>query len=790
MSFGVGYVVVMLSLVCRALVPSLARWAACLALAPLAGCLALIPDLNRLTLVSVFGLFVTVVGVVGLSGGYALTSDAFEVHLWGSAGPGTPSCSWGVLIRHVGSILYSVESVNHVMPNADMMADPTRLPRVIAIVMVSYWLFVGAWVALTDMAGFGKCPGGGAIVIDCLPAGPPRDVLKVAVCLQLLASLPITMFPAVEMLERRAVPVADDDDGKPDHSLNAPLLDRELSADLTDTTRPSYVSTVSASTVPSSAGGMSSAGPPSPPASPAAAPSPAAAARKRALLRVACYELVVFLGLVVPNFQVFTGLVGCLFLSLLGFILPVVLFETSASGHRGENAPLRSLAHVLIAVLGVILAIVGTGTSIVALRGGAMKALIVESGMSHADCVEKAELRAKCREALARRAAAEETAPSPEETSPDALDLDAATISRSVDRTETWQGAKPPEGGGHVGFGLDPDGSVMVVEAKECMARSRLYLYGRQVLSLNGEPLGPFARGEDVAAEEHRFKEYPLTIAFSAPRESYTGAPTAAARAWLATIEGLIARGADPSELGTTIMVQPVALVHGADGAEADLRADLATIGLGMSKLVARARAVAEDPSLVIGVWDEKHLLFLAGLVSETAFGVAKLTAAGRADLAGLVARIAPRLLRSPAGLEKLGDLNPPFQALTAQDAAARAAVRGCFSDDDLETLRFGGNPQTKMLHALVTCPEQELLTVLCGERRRGWVVVVSGCEGIFSLEALLSPIVDEPPADGAAPRLSEAQLACVRGGPGAPERLEGQPWTRGFRLYQPIAVQ
>ena len=103
MSFGVGYVVVMLSLVCRALVPSLARWAACLALAPLAGCLALIPDLNRLTLVSVLGLLVTVVGVVGLSGGYALTSDAFEVHLWGSAGPGTPSCSWGVLIRHVGS---------------------------------------------------------------------------------------------------------------------------------------------------------------------------------------------------------------------------------------------------------------------------------------------------------------------------------------------------------------------------------------------------------------------------------------------------------------------------------------------------------------------------------------------------------------------------------------------------------------------------------------------------------------------------------------------------------------
>ena len=134
------------------------------------------------------GLFVTVVGVVGLSGGYALTSDAFEVHFWGAAGPGTPSCSWGVLIRHVGSILYSVESVNHVMPNADMMADPTRLPRVIAFVMVSYWLFVGAWVALTDVAGFGKCPGGGAIVIDCLPAGPPRDVLKVAVCLQLLAS--------------------------------------------------------------------------------------------------------------------------------------------------------------------------------------------------------------------------------------------------------------------------------------------------------------------------------------------------------------------------------------------------------------------------------------------------------------------------------------------------------------------------------------------------------------------------------------------------------------------------
>ena len=278
-------------------------------------------------------------------------------------------------------------SVVHVMPNAAMVADPAALPRGIVLTTATYWVLIGTFIVLADGAGFGRCPDARGVLLDCLPSNGTSALVKVAVVLQLLASLPITLFPAIEMLELRLfggsggfdIDKARSETTRPSLSVNPssltePLVERELSADAPS--RPSFVSTVSASTLsnagaagglPSSPSSPSSLGPPPPPRA-RASPPPFA---RRALLRAASYAAVVLVaGLLPKTTQIFTNLLGCTLLSALGYGLPVVLFETTAAGQHGVNAPLRSLWHILLAALGVVLAIVGTGTSIVALRGG------------------------------------------------------------------------------------------------------------------------------------------------------------------------------------------------------------------------------------------------------------------------------------------------------------------------------------------------------------------------------------------------------------------------------------
>ena len=136
--------------------------------------------------------------------------------------------------------------------------------------------------------------------------------------------------------------------------------------------RDSFVSTVSGSTAPAgvshshATGALASVTAPLEHVSYGADARRARVLRKRAGLRCACFALVVLVALVIPNFQVFTGLVGSFFLSFIGFILPVLLFEKVK---EDDDTPLRSLGHLGIALFGVAMALVGTGTSINALRG-------------------------------------------------------------------------------------------------------------------------------------------------------------------------------------------------------------------------------------------------------------------------------------------------------------------------------------------------------------------------------------------------------------------------------------
>ena len=81
------------------------------------------------------------------------------------------------------------------------------------------------------------------------------------------------------------------------------------------------------------------------------------------VFRVAMFMAVVLCALAIPDFETFTGLIGSLLLSTLGFLLPIALHETLRARNQ-EPAGASQLLHGFIVVLGAVVAVVGTVNSV------------------------------------------------------------------------------------------------------------------------------------------------------------------------------------------------------------------------------------------------------------------------------------------------------------------------------------------------------------------------------------------------------------------------------------------
>jgi len=167
--------------------------AVCL-LPPLVG-LAMLEQLRQLWFTSALGLIVFVV-VIMIGSVWTAMSAGMELH-W-LPGDDEKKHYWLQWIEWVGSIMYSIEIVNHVLPNATSLDRPQEMHSLLALVMTVFCFIVGSWLMLTASLGLGSED----MVINALPAGGSKATINAAVALNLLVTLPLSLFPAAQLLDR------------------------------------------------------------------------------------------------------------------------------------------------------------------------------------------------------------------------------------------------------------------------------------------------------------------------------------------------------------------------------------------------------------------------------------------------------------------------------------------------------------------------------------------------------------------------------------------------------------
>jgi len=341
--FSVGYVIVILRLAGEVL-PDVSQWAVVGVVLALVTAMAFIRHLRDLWWVSFLGIFIVIVGMIGVTtvtGIINFSKDYARIPFWGDTFLGARS-SGADLVSHMGSLLYSVEAINHVMPNANAMTHPKQLPTVISFALGTYGLLVGSFMLFAAQAGFGKCAAGGSILLDCLPDGAIAIAAKTAVIVQMLASFPVTMFPAMEMLEERLF-------YRRDTAAEALVADDEQPYTYMheDPSTPSAMKEVDEAhkvgKVDNGHGNTCS---------------------WPRLFRIAVFIVTVFIALAIPDFETFTGLIGSLLLSTLGFLLPIILYEKVRISQNEPPNIAGAAVHVFIVLLGSVVAVVGTYNSI------------------------------------------------------------------------------------------------------------------------------------------------------------------------------------------------------------------------------------------------------------------------------------------------------------------------------------------------------------------------------------------------------------------------------------------
>jgi solute carrier family 36 (proton-coupled amino acid transporter) len=267
-------------------------WVSLVLAVPL-GLFACIRWLKDLWFVSSVGLVVYVFGIVGLT--------LFEASSRISRGvePPVVPLSASSVMEFLGIAIYAIEGINLILPVERSLRHPTQATAVTWSGMLAYTGVCTLVGAMGFAAGMGSCD----LVSDCFDPGPSATVVRVALIIALLASHPLQLFPATEILERKL------------------QLDDEDDSNTTNRNR-------------------------------------------RWMLRGGLALLTCLVGATVPDFQLFAGLVGSMVMTLVGFSLPFVLYLRVFWGrlHWAVVA-----ASGLCILFGLVTCVFGTITSVRAL---------------------------------------------------------------------------------------------------------------------------------------------------------------------------------------------------------------------------------------------------------------------------------------------------------------------------------------------------------------------------------------------------------------------------------------
>lgn len=283
--FCSGYIII----VCNTFgeyVPAIPRWVVAICIVfPVASVLAMIRWIRNLTIVSAFGTTVYGLGVIGVTLGYAAPIVAR-----GAPDP-TVSVIWSTMPLFCGTALYSLEGINGVLPIETAMKKPSQASLAMLISVMLYATVVAFFAATAYVAGFARVD----VVTLAMPRGIIRGVVQWALVVALVATHPLQLFPATELIEEQLFP----------GDKSTPL--------------------------------------------------------KRVSLRTLLVLSTCLLGGFLRTFSAFSDLVGSLFISFSGFIVPPILFLRIIGLTRGR---VHATLAAVVGVGGVVFMVYGTYSAV------------------------------------------------------------------------------------------------------------------------------------------------------------------------------------------------------------------------------------------------------------------------------------------------------------------------------------------------------------------------------------------------------------------------------------------
>ena len=226
------------------------------------------------------------------------------------------------------------------LPMERSLRAPEHAPRIIVGSLTAYAAIAVGFAAVAALFGYGSCStNGGALVTDCMPPGWSTTAVRLALAATMVAGFPIILYPVTEVVEAVLLPL------KPGRRVPPGARAAELGA-MIDTP---YATLVTDDDV-TSAGGASvaeedggealdaeddddvGAAPEREEETGDAAGAPPRCGRgavARVSIRVGEVLVCCVVALGVPNFSLFSRVVGAFLVTIVGFIIPPLLHVAS-----------------------------------------------------------------------------------------------------------------------------------------------------------------------------------------------------------------------------------------------------------------------------------------------------------------------------------------------------------------------------------------------------------------------------------------------------------------------------
>lgn len=156
---------------------------------PVLAVLSCIRWLSSLWILSIIGLFVYLLGVMGVSTFYIVDKKMAYTN--------PPMLVWNTLPRFLGTALYGLEGIMMALPVRGSMKHPQHAPMVITVSTALYAMFACGFAVLAYTHGLGD----GDTITDSLPVGTLSDVVRLSLAITLMLSYPCGLYPVSEAFE-------------------------------------------------------------------------------------------------------------------------------------------------------------------------------------------------------------------------------------------------------------------------------------------------------------------------------------------------------------------------------------------------------------------------------------------------------------------------------------------------------------------------------------------------------------------------------------------------------------